>query len=128
MGPKSFLSFICTCMSDPLCQAASTRAQEKQKLPKLKVIALCVSVLLFACLASTSWAQKRQPVFPGGSFCDDVNSGLCTDLAKGTNYEGQYSGHDEPAVVFYSNKPGSGNSSFYLIRIPKDAPVKPKQD
>jgi len=30
--------------------------------------------------------------------------------------------------VFYSDKPGSGNSSFYLIRIPKDAPTKPKQD
>ena len=93
-----------------------------------KVLTLSGGVLLFVCLASTSWAQRRQPVFPGGSFCDDVNSGLCTDLAKGTNYEGQYSGHDEPSLLFYSNKPGSGNTSVYLLRIPKDPPVKPKQD
>jgi len=93
-----------------------------------KVLTLSAGVLLFVCLASTSWAQRRQPVFPGGSFCDDVNSGLCTDLAKGTNYEGQYSGHDEPSLLFYSNKPGSGNTSVYLLRIPKDPPVKPKQD
>jgi hypothetical protein len=90
--------------------------------------AFLLAVALLFLFASPSWAQKRQPVFPSGSFCDDVNSGLCTDLAKGTNYEGQYSGHDEPAIVFYSNKPGSGNSSVYLIRIPKDAPVKPTQD
>jgi hypothetical protein len=85
-------------------------------------------VLQFVCLASTSWAQKRQPVFPGGSFCGDVNSGLCTHLASGVNYEGQYSGHDEASLLFYSNKPGSGNSSVYLLRIPKDPPVKPKQN
>jgi len=90
--------------------------------------AFLLAVSLILLFASPSWGQKRQPVFPGGSFCDDVNSGLCTDLAKGTNYEGKYSGHDEPALLFYSNKPGSGNSSTYFIRIPKDAPVKPKQD
>jgi hypothetical protein len=89
---------------------------------------LCAGVLLVVGLVTTSQAQQRHEVFPAGSFCDDVNSGLCTDLASGTNYKGQYSGHDEPAVVFYSDKPGSGNSSFYLIRIPKDAPTKPKQD
>ena len=126
MRPISFSSLLC--MIDPRCPAVSIRVQGHQRLSKQKVTILCGSVLLLACLASPSWAQKRQPIFPGGSFCDDVNSGLCTDLAKGTNYEGQYSGHDEPAVVFYSDKPGSGNSSFYLIRIPKDAPVKPKQD
>ena len=56
--------------------------------------AFLLAVALQFLFTSPSWAQKRQPVFPGGSFCDDVNSGLCTDLAKGTNYEGQYSGHD----------------------------------
>ena len=90
--------------------------------------ALLIVTALAFLFASASWAQKRQPVFPGGSFCDDVNSGLCTDLARGVNYEGQYSGHDEPSLLFYSNKPGSGNSSVYFLRIPKDAPIKPKQN
>jgi len=126
MRPKSLSSFLC--MIDPPCPPVSIRVQGHQRLSKQRVTILCASVLLLACLASPSWAQKRLPVFPGGSFCDDVNSGLCTDLASGVNYEGQYSGHDEPAIVFYSNKPGSGNSGFYLIRVPKDAPVKPVQD
>jgi hypothetical protein len=62
--------------------------------------------LLFVCLASTSWAQNRQPVFPGDSSCDPVKSGLWTDLANGVNYEGQVSGPDEPALLFDSNRPG----------------------
>jgi hypothetical protein len=91
------------------------------------VASLLLAVALVVLFPATSQAQKR-PVFPAGTFCDEVNSGLCTDLAKGTNYEGKYSGHDEPSVLFYSNKPGSGNSSTYFLRIPKDPPVKPKQD
>ena len=66
-----------------------------------RALSLSAGVLLFVCLASTTRAQKCQPVFPGGSFCDDVNSGLCTDLASVVNYEGQYTGHDEPSLLFY---------------------------
>src|SRR5215469_16869644 len=83
------------------------RSQFQRETKMNKFLVLCAGVLLFVSLASSSQAQQRHEVFPAGSFCDDVNSGLCTDLAKGTNYEGQYSGHDEPAVVFYSDKPGS---------------------
>jgi hypothetical protein len=37
-------------------------------------------------------------------------------------------GHDEPALLFYSNTPGSGNSSLYLLTLPKDPPTLPAQD
>jgi hypothetical protein len=39
-----------------------------------------------------------------------------------------YIGHDEPATLFYSNQPGSGNNVVYGLRLPKDPPVTPRQD
>src|ERR1700693_6151823 len=41
-----------------------------------------------------------------------------------TEYATKYIGHDEPAINFYSNVPGSGNSSVYLLTLPLD-PAKP---
>src|SRR5271168_642657 len=37
-------------------------------------------------------------------------------------YRGEYMGQDEPAVAFYSDIPGSGNSSMYLVTIPREPP------
>ena len=51
---------------------------------------------------------------------------LCTDLHRHTNYEGEYTGHDEPAIAFYSDKPGSGNRANYNLTLPRDSEVKPK--
>ncbi|MGH6795970.1 MAG: hypothetical protein ACREDH_12450, partial [Methylocella sp.] len=39
-----------------------------------------------------------------------------------------YTGHDEPALLFYSDVPGSGNSNLYKLTLPKDPPNLPKQD
>jgi hypothetical protein len=41
---------------------------------------------------------------------------------------GEYIGHDEPSVLFYSQKAGSGNDNTYLLTLPKDPPVRPIQD
>lgn len=61
------------------------------------------------------------------SFCD-MRPGTCPDTWKHTNHEGQYVGHDEPAVLFYSNRAGSGNSNEWRLRIPRESPVLPTQD
>jgi hypothetical protein len=61
------------------------------------------------------------------SLCDD-NGSFCTETAWPLNYEGQYTGHDEPSVLFYSNQSGSGNSNVYKLTLPKDPPTLPKQD
>lgn len=60
--------------------------------------------------------------------CDDVNAGLCTELARKKNYEGKYTGHDEPSVLFYSDVPGAGNSSIYRLKLPNEPHLAPKQD
>ena len=39
-----------------------------------------------------------------------------------------YIGHDEPATLFYSNQPGSGNDVTYQMQLPSDPPTKPTQD
>jgi hypothetical protein len=64
---------------------------------------------------------------PSRTLCDD-GSPLCTETFKETNYEGQYIGHDEPSLLFYDNRAGSGNSNIYRLRLPKDPPVAPTQD
>jgi len=64
-------------------------------------------------------------------LCDD-NGPLCTEInefpsGQTTNYEGQYVGHDEPSLLFYSNVPGSGNHMRYRLVLPRDPPVLPNQ-
>ena len=44
----------------------------------------------------------------------------CLDVAESDHVFGKYVGHDEPANLFYSNVPGSGNSMRYLLKLPSD--------
>src|SRR5689334_8019319 len=39
-----------------------------------------------------------------------------------------YIGHDEPATLFYSNVPGSGNDVTYRLKLPTDPPTLPKNN
>ncbi|HET8844033.1 MAG TPA: hypothetical protein VFN35_21385, partial [Ktedonobacteraceae bacterium] len=60
-----------------------------------------------------------------------ISSSLCTDL-RGLNGErfednGHYIGHDEPAVQFNSQVPGSGNNVQYTLTLPKERPLPATQ-
>ncbi len=61
------------------------------------------------------------------SLCQQ-NSPLCTEVADSLNVNGQYTGHDEPSLLFYSSTSGSGNNNVYYLTLPKDPPTLPKQD
>jgi hypothetical protein len=54
-------------------------------------------------------------------------STLCAELANPQEaYGNEYVGHDEPANVFYSNTPGSGNQAQYNLVLPRDpSPTNP---
>ncbi len=89
-----------------------------------------------ALLASTIWlvgfnaptvSRTSAAGTPARSLCDD-NGTFCTEVAEPLNYEGQYIGHDEPSLLFYSDTSGSGNSNVYRLTLPKDPPTQPKQD
>ncbi len=90
----------------------------------LSTFAILMSLTGFAA-ASTTVALAAPA--PGRTHCDD-NGVTCTEIAEPLNYEGQYTGHDEPSVLFYSNTAGSGNSSIYRLTLPKDPPTLPTQD
>jgi hypothetical protein len=86
--------------------------------------------VLGALLASLLWApatSSSQKSVGFQLYCDD-NGPLCAEPADPINYEGNYIGHDEPSLLFYSNTPGSGNSSRYTLRVPTEPPTLPKQD
>jgi len=58
--------------------------------------------------------------------CDEPYA-LCTEPVDSIGYGGEYTGHDEPSLLFYSDTPGAGNSSLYHIRVPSDPKVLPNQ-
>src|SRR5437764_498942 len=65
---------------------------------------------------------QRRPAGAGKLGLDDPlcasQSSLCADSVGTLN--GYYVGHDEPSLLFKSNKPGSGNNMTYLMTLPKD--------
>lgn len=58
------------------------------------------------------------------NFCE-ARSTLCVDPVDAANYEGNYIGHDEPSLLFYSATPGSGNNYASTLVLPRDPPVQP---
>jgi hypothetical protein len=62
-----------------------------------------------------------------GPYCE-AHEASCADPALRTAPDGAYVGHDEPAVAFYANRPGAGNSARYTLQLPLDPPIAPRQD
>ncbi len=60
--------------------------------------------------------------------CDKPSGILCAEQRENPGGNEYYVGHDEPAVLFYSNQPGAGSNNVYRLRLPKDPPLLPKQD
>ena len=57
------------------------------------------------------------------SYCGKYR--LCADPPDGLFHDDYYVGHDEPSLLFYSNTPGSGNSSFYTVTLPVEPTSSP---
>jgi hypothetical protein len=80
---------------------------------------------MFATVAlSQSGSSFGQMAFS----CDDPTGIFCTEVYQSIGYNGAYTGHDEPSVIFYSDVAGSGNRMVYRMQLPKDPPKLPKQD
>lgn len=81
--------------------------------------------LLLGCVASAQTSSN----FPRRALdCDERTGVLCSEVYDSIGYQGAYTGHDEPALLFYSNLPGSGSSGTYHLRLPKDLPTPPSQN
>jgi hypothetical protein len=52
-------------------------------------------------------------------------SSICAEVANPAEvFDTPYVGHDEPSLVFYSDKPGSGNRMSYDLTLPRDPSPK----
>lgn len=110
----------------------------------LFVTALVFSLMLVTTLLTYASPQTMHaPAHvsaQGGLDCNGFSStgqkpfispSHCTDL-RGLNGErgednGHYVGHDEPAVQFNSQAPGSGNNVQYMLTLPKERPLPATQ-
>lgn len=96
---------------------------------RLQLTILGLIVVLPAAIAA---AANGGPVNPNshkpGVPCPS-NSASCADIAPHLQeFIGHYSGHDEPAIAFYSNRPGAGNNISTVLTLPTDPPTLPQQD
>jgi hypothetical protein len=86
---------------------------------------LCVGVVAVATLVAFGlFAGSARAA--GRVDCDEPTS-ICTEPVDSIGYGGEYTGHDEPSLLFYSNVPGSGNSNFYRMKVPTEPRVLPNQ-
>ncbi len=92
--------------------------------------ALIVSVTSMASATVRTRATGRvgRAENDGSKILCSEGSPLCAEPTDSVGYKGEYTGHDEPSVLFYSNTPGSGNQSNYRLVIPTDPPTQPTQD
>jgi len=86
------------------------------------------SVLVAACVLAPSLLSPAQTAAEyndqaPGNGC--ARSKLCLDVSE---QYGSYVGHDEPSLVFYSTTPGAGNNNVWRIQLPKDPPLRPRDD
>lgn len=69
-------------------------------------------------LATSLW---QNPAYSHTKYSCAYSNALCTEVANPEDIWGDtYVGHDEPAVLFYSNKAGSGNDMTYQVTVPRE--------
>jgi len=83
-----------------------------------------VVLLLFAALTFVAVGALASPAHADVRSCGDGNL-FCTETVDPL---GEYTGHDEPSLLFYSGASGSGNSQIYKLVLPTDPVQQPVQD
>ncbi len=80
-----------------------------------------IAVLLVGTFAGAARAAEGTNL-----DCSEAFS-LCAEPESSIGYNGEYTGHDEPSLLFYSNQAGAGNSSIYNLTLPDESRVMPNQ-
>jgi hypothetical protein len=94
------------------------------------ILALLAAVAVVLLPASGAASTGPGSTASGASTTCHIVLPLCTDPGEPINdlAGGPYVGHDEPSILFYDHRHGSGNDVTYNIRLPKDPPTQPTQD
>jgi hypothetical protein len=100
-----------------------------------RMLVICAAALVLVGVNATSNVGSAISAKPSASHAQNVGklrcsegSPICAETADSIGYEGQYTGHDEPSLLFYSDQPGAGNNLQYRLVVPQDPPVLPKQN
>jgi hypothetical protein len=95
------------------------------RLCKISILSVVAALLAGSVMAQAQVSnQTKASLFK----CNQINSGFCTELRHDQKFNNHYSGHDEPALLFYSDNPGSGTNAVYHMTLPVDPQVPPQQD
>jgi hypothetical protein len=92
-----------------------------------KALAIFGGIMLLASLGAPASASSPSGQRPEKLLCNE-GSPICAEAVDALGYQGEYTGHDEPSLLFYSDTPGSGNNQQYRMVVPKDPPTLPTQD
>ncbi|HJQ73376.1 MAG TPA: hypothetical protein VJ814_00705 [Gaiellaceae bacterium] len=108
----------------------------RRRAAMLLVVAIAAVVGVFTlggasthAAATTASGVSATGGYSGAPLCVQYPQ-LCTEQENPWTYNGYTytSGHDEPSLLFYSHKAGSGNSNEYRLTLPTDPAVPPSQD
>jgi hypothetical protein len=99
----------------------------------LSIVAAGVLVASLATMASARTTVRIRPRAGkaenyGNKLICGEGSPLCAEANDALGYNGEYTGHDEPSLLFYSDTPGSGNETNYRLVLPTEPPTLPEQD
>jgi hypothetical protein len=100
-----------------------------------RMLVISAAALILVGVNLTSNVGSANSAKPSASHARDVGklrcsegSPICAETADSIGYEGEYTGHDEPSLLFYSHHHGSGNNLQYRLVVPSDPPILPKQN
>ena len=101
-----------------------------------KTLAMLTGIVLLASMGTTASAKIPARIRAragkaenyGSRLVCGEGSPLCAEANDALGYNGGYTGHDEPSLLFYSGTSGSGNDSNYRLVVPTDPPILPTQD
>ena len=100
----------------------------KRTLAVLAGLVLLASLTTSAVAGTGPTGASADKEHYGSKFICGEGSPLCAEANDSLGYRGEYTGHDEPSALFYSNVAGSGGEANYRLKIPTDPPILPKQD
>ena len=90
---------------------------------------LVVSVAIATGAVLGATAASAQPAAPAGEYSFAKSHAcitgrvMCTEVQDYYHaFHGNYVGHDEPSVLYYSNVAGAGNRDSWKVILPKDPP------
>lgn len=83
------------------------------------------SAALILALSGLSAPASQAATQPAKPTCANSARLACAEVDDYESAFSWYVGHDEPSVLFYSNRHGAGNRMQYDLTLPSDPPPKP---